>query len=75
MSGSASVLIVMLALVAVGYVAVGVQAAILYDVVIDGGTDGWAEAGKIVAGWPPIAFTALAGLYAMWATQRELDKL
>lgn len=67
--------IAIIALVAAGYVAAGMLTAVVYGIATDSDTNNWAKATRIVAGWPIIVFTALTGLYALWATQRELDKL
>ena len=75
MSSSASVLIVIASLLAVGYVAAGVLTAIVHDMITDTGTDGWEDVSRIVFGWPIAVFVALTVLYGMWATQRELDNL
>jgi uncharacterized membrane protein len=67
--------LVVVVLLAIGYVAAGVVTAYVYDTITDGGVNGAREALRVVAGWPVIAWTALASLYALWATKRELDNL
>jgi hypothetical protein len=70
-----SELFALASVLAVGYFGVGLAVLGLHDRAVGGDVIRPPEAARIIVGWPVIGFVVIAGLYALWATQREVEKL
>jgi len=56
------------------YVSTGVLVLVAVDPVRDGSLPADEVAHTILA-WPVVGFVAVAGIYALWATQREVENM